>query len=107
MSMEKKFKHFLIKESEHMIQIQFQFSSVTPEIEQEINGFLTTLYFGLRTNISLDLGEVKYLDLKTMTYLLGLGRELSLNKRKLIITNPPLSLERFFTALEINKFVSL
>ena len=105
--MEKKFKHFLIKESEHMVQIQFLFSVVTPEIEQEINGFLTTLYFGVRTYINLDLKEVRYLVLKTTSYLMGLGWELSLSKRKLIITNPPLSLSRFLKTLEINKFVSL
>jgi hypothetical protein len=50
---------------------------------------------------------VRYLDLKTTSYLMGLGRELSLSKRKLIITNPPLSLSRFLKTLEINKFVSL
>jgi hypothetical protein len=104
---EKKFTHFLVRESDLMVQIELLFSETTPEIEQEIRGFLTTLYFAAGTNIQIDLGGMKSISLKTSTFLVHLGKELAISNLKLILLNTPAPTAKFFKTFQFDSFISL
>lgn len=104
---EKKFTHFLVRESDLKVEIEFLFPEITPEIEQEMKGFLTTLYFAAGTNLQIDLKGIGFISLKTCTFFLHLGRELEHSHLKLLLLNPPPYLTRFLKTFQLDTFISL
>lgn len=105
--MEKKFTYFLVKESDLFLQIEFLFHEITPEIEQEIFGFLTTIYFSMHTNLKIDLKDLDSIDSKMTAFLFHLGKELYLKGKNLILANPPPSFRDFAHTLQIDKIISI
>ena len=105
--MEKEFKYFLIRDNGILLEIIFLFTEVTPEIEKEIYGILTTIYFGIHTHLRINLKDTKSLSLNMITFLLNLNKELNKSNRYLVINNPPDSLLHFFKHTGLSKKISV
>ena len=103
--MEKKFQYFSVKDSDLFLQIHFHFHQLTPEIEQEIFGFLTTIYFSMQPNLKIDLKDLEYVDLKMITFLFNLGKELYLKEKHLILSNPPPSMVEYARTIQMDEII--
>ncbi|MDX1957303.1 MAG: STAS domain-containing protein [Leptospiraceae bacterium] len=103
----KDYSYFQVEESKLSLIIHPKDSSFQQDFEKELIFLITTIYFGVKANIILDMQNIKYLSLSSIVFFANLARELELRNRKLSLLNSPPSLQVYFHKHQLDRIIQL
>ncbi|MCB1143654.1 MAG: hypothetical protein H7A24_03470 [Leptospiraceae bacterium] len=101
------FKYFDYFDENNRIRIVLNDVQWNPEVSEEVHSFLSTLFFGVETDIEIDFQNLEYIPMNKINYFMELGREMKLNKKLLYFKNLPLPIQRFFDIYSFHKIVRI
>ncbi|MCE9498905.1 MAG: hypothetical protein K8R21_00050 [Leptospira sp.] len=103
--MAKELKHFRLFQRKEHIEIFCLFGTTNPEVTNEANSIFHTIFFGSRHNVKIHLGKISYMDQHLVTSILNLGRDLREKNRYLILTELPISTQRYFQKFSFDNII--
>jgi ABC-type transporter Mla MlaB component len=102
---QKELDEFLLAEKDSHIEVKPKFTQITPEMEAKLIQLLNTAYFAVKSDIRLDLSDMKYVTSRTRLVILDFSKEMKKESRKFSVIGAPKSFLSFLNRFQINGLI--
>jgi hypothetical protein len=98
-----KLKHFHLTEKGTLIRIYANSTDSDPELIEELEGLMTTIYFQTKKHMQIDLFSLYFIPLDLATLVLNFGKKFRDKKRVVVLTGIPLPFYHYLVRFDLDQ----